>query len=190
MPSPLVILAHSPGAETHARRIADDLGALGFAVSTGPARRTHAARISAAHRVVVLWSRAARGTPALRAAARTAKANGKLVGIALDAAPPPVGRAAQAPRTRAAWRQLLALPDVKPAARFQPRLPPHNRTARARFGRQQVIVRPPPRDTVGVRTFFAVALVALAVGAEAYAVNPSVADTVSDLVARVRALAP
>jgi len=102
-----VLLAFPDTAAPQAQRVASQLGALGYEVGVlkPKARRT-------TEKVVMLWSRAAWGTPALRAAARRAHAAGKLVCIRLDAAPPPISgaRVSTLPRgraDRAKWRQLL-----------------------------------------------------------------------------------
>lgn len=102
-----VLLAFDQSAAPHAQRIASKLGALGYEVGVLGERSQ-----ARGDKVVMLWSRAAWGTPALRAAARRAHAAGKLVCIRLDAAPPPVRgvKLAGLPRGRAdqgAWRRLL-----------------------------------------------------------------------------------
>lgn len=100
-----VVLAHAASAEVEARAAAARLAALGYDVST----QTKGAAFQRAHKVVVLWSRAAWGTPALRAVARRALAKGKLVCVPLDAAPPPVQSARGMRLTDdAAWRRLLS----------------------------------------------------------------------------------
>lgn len=108
-----ILLAYPETAASEAQSVATKLGALGYEVGRlGPRAR--------GDKVVMLWSRAAWGTPALRAAARRAHAAGKLVCIRLDAAPPPVGgtRLARLPRGRAdnaTWRKLLH-PKAQPLA--------------------------------------------------------------------------
>lgn len=95
-------LAHPRNAERQAQIVAEELRALGYAVSKRAPR-------GGAQKVVMLWSRAAWGTPALRAAARKAHAAGKLVCIRLDRAPPPVHGAMSAKLTnQLKWRRLLA----------------------------------------------------------------------------------
>lgn len=121
----LVVLAHAPGADAHAERIAAQLAALGYTIDrdvTGPgvnAARARARRIAAAHLYVVLWSREAAKAPALRAAAKHALRAGKLASVRLDKTSPPVGGAdaIALPRGRAqarAWRRLLE--QAAPAA--------------------------------------------------------------------------
>lgn len=118
-----ILLAHPRGAEAQARGVAAELRALGYEVSN----YAPGAKRAAADKVVMLWSRAARGTPALRAAARKARATGSLVCLRLDSAPPPVGASRSARLTKdVAWRRLLS-PKARAAA------PPASSPARARI---------------------------------------------------------
>ncbi|MEQ1491574.1 MAG: hypothetical protein ABL932_13600, partial [Terricaulis sp.] len=80
-----ILIAHPRGAETQARGVAAELRALGYEVRdyTPGAKRVGT-------KLVMLWSREALGTPALRAAARKACATGSRVCVRLDNAPPPV----------------------------------------------------------------------------------------------------
>lgn len=110
---PLVLLAHAPGARALADDVSAQLEALGYAVDALPqARGARAASLAGAHRLVLLWSRQAARTPALRAAAK--RAGDKLLCIRLDDAHPPAALGARAialPRGRHAadvWRRLLA----------------------------------------------------------------------------------
>lgn len=99
-----ILLAHPRGAEVQARAVAAELRALGYEVSDYAA----GSRGDGTDKLVLLWSRAAWGTPALRAAARKARMAGSLVCVRLDNAPPPVESARSARLTkRMAWRQLL-----------------------------------------------------------------------------------
>lgn len=113
-----IVLAYSDDAAAQARDIAAKLGALGYTVGAlGPKAR--------GDKVLMLWSRAAWGTPALRAAARRAHAAGKLVCIGLDSAPPPIrgAKLSRLPRGRAhpdAWRRLLH-PKPQPLAITSPK---------------------------------------------------------------------
>ena len=111
MSEPVVILAPNANALKHARRVAGDLSKLGFQVA-GCDGRISGAEVDQAHKVVLLWSGGQARGPALRAAARRAKANGKLVTVRIDATRPPkeAGRAAKLPRgkqTTRAWQRLL-----------------------------------------------------------------------------------
>ncbi|WP_167755493.1 hypothetical protein [Vitreimonas flagellata] len=111
MSDPVVILAPNANALKHARRVAGDLSKLGFQVAGCDGRIT-GAEVDQAHKVVLLWSGGQARGPALRAAARRAKANGKLVTVRLDATRPPkeAGRALKLPRgkqTTRAWQRLL-----------------------------------------------------------------------------------
>lgn len=115
----VAILASDAQAENQAKHVAVKLAALGFdvrRVSEKKRDRKQAAAVERAQKLVVIWSRAARGTPALRAAARRAHETGKLVSVSVGAAPPPVsGRSIAPPRQSAAWRGVLTttrpLPD-------------------------------------------------------------------------------
>lgn len=111
MSEPVVILAPNSAALKHARRVAGDLSKLGFQVA-GCDGRISGAEVDQAHKVVLLWSGGQARGPALRAAARRAKANGTLVTVRLDGTRPPkeAGRAAKLPRgkqTTRAWQRLL-----------------------------------------------------------------------------------
>ncbi|MEZ5959797.1 MAG: hypothetical protein R3C30_05145 [Hyphomonadaceae bacterium] len=109
-----VVLVHSANAGAQARSVANHLAALGYDVST----HTKRAALQRADKVVVLWSREARGTPSLRAVARLAQAGGKLVCVRLDTAPPPVEGAPNVRLAdRIAWRRILsARANAKPVA--------------------------------------------------------------------------
>jgi hypothetical protein len=172
-----ILLAHPNGAVTHARTVTAQLEALGYEVGA----LTPRTRRTGAHKVVMLWSRAAWGTPALRTAARRAHAAGKLVCIRLDSAPPPVqGARGVQLKKGVAWRRLLSA-KARPAAVA-------TRPARARIStaRARRIAR--PTETVGtdMRVYsesssraFAVVLAVLLVGAVglgvAYTRYPAVA---------------
>lgn len=111
MSEPIVILAPNAHALKHARRVASDLSKLGFQVG-GSDGRLPGAQLDKAHKVVLLWSGGAARAPALKAAARRAKAKGKLVTVRIDSTRPPAeaGRAVTMPRgrqTTRAWRRLL-----------------------------------------------------------------------------------
>ncbi len=171
-----ILLAHPNGAVTHARTVTAQLEALGYEVGALTPRTQRDAR-----KVVMLWSRAAWGTPALRTAARRAHAAGKLVCIRLDSAPPPVqGARGVQLKKGVTWRRLLSA-KARPAAVA-------TRPARARIStaRARRIAR--PAETVGtdMRVYsesssraFAVVLAVLLVGAVglgvAYTRYPAVA---------------
>lgn len=128
MPTP-ILLAHPRGAEAQARGVAAELKALGYEVRDYTPR----AQRSGAHKVVLLWSRAAWGTPALRAAARQARATGSLVCVRLDRAPPPVEGAHLLPlkRSQQRWRRALSgSPRATPTR--APATPAPRTTQRAR----------------------------------------------------------
>jgi hypothetical protein len=116
MSPPLVLLAHAPSAEEHAAEIAVQLAALGYAVDALPdAPRARNARLNAAHRLIILWSRDAATAPGLRAVARMARAANKLACVRLDGARPPPGVCSKIsirlPRGRTqnrAWQRLLS----------------------------------------------------------------------------------
>lgn len=181
----VAVLAGNHTAQAQAKRVAAELAALGFAVDPvlDPAlKRQQAARLERARKVVLVWSRAARGTPALRAAARRARANGKLVCVTVDAAPPPVGgRAVALPRDRAAWRRILNAKKktqptpkpVKPAPRPKRARPRAERTPSPPASQAAVAAAPKtaPRRSSGasaIRVLTALALVTLAAGSETY----------------------
>lgn len=184
MASPLVVLAHEPSAARHAQRITSDLKALGFKVGESVGTTVghkQAAKLNSAHRVVMLWTRAAWRAPALRAAAQRAKAKGKLVCVVLDAAPPPAaGQAVRlSPRGRLAWRRLLrsggtAAQAKAPMTRLsmQPRQKRTPRpTLKAIAAAPAVVAHKPAMRAVGapmLAALTALALVVLAAGAEAY----------------------
>lgn len=207
MSPPLLILASGPRANAQASKVAADLSALGFNVTPASLRRAKAAKIETAHKVVLLWSRAARGTPALRAAAQRAKAKGKLVCVALDAAPPPLGAKAQKlPRQRLAWRRLLGSKHRAVVAPLklapQPLRPQRaKRIARAAMSAPQAkattAARPAPKPQQPragsmVALLFgsvtALALVLLAGVAEAYASDASFAARVDAWVQNAKTL--
>lgn len=112
---------------------------LGYEVAnyTPGVKRTNADKI------VMLWSRAAWGTPALRAAARKARATGSLVCVRLDNARPPVesGRSARLTKD-VAWRRLLST-KARPLA--SPAISP----ARARIYTARAKRMARPAQTVG-----------------------------------------
>lgn len=100
-----ILIAHPRGAETQARGVAAELRALGYEVKdyTPGAKRVGT-------KLVMLWSREAWGTPALRAAARKARATGSLVCVRLDNAPPPLEGARSTRLSKdVAWRRLLSM---------------------------------------------------------------------------------
>lgn len=134
-----ILLAHPRGAEAQARGVAAELKALGYDVKNYSPRGRRAGN----EKVVMLWSRAAWGTPALRAAARKARATGSLVCVRLDSAPPPVeGARSTRLAKRVAWRRLLSAQASAPAAAA-------HRPARARLytARAKRVAR--PAETVG-----------------------------------------
>jgi len=90
MTSPLVLLAHAPSVGDRAAEVRALLASLGYEVGELPgSKRGRIAKIEAAHRLVLLWSRDAGRSPTLRAAAKQASAAGKLACVRLDAAIPP-----------------------------------------------------------------------------------------------------
>lgn len=133
MPS-RVLLAFADDTQDQARAIGAQLSALGYRVGALPAR----GKPAQADRIVMVWSRAAWGTPALRAAVQRAQAAGKLVCVSTEGAPPPLGaRAAKLPRGRAQRKELSKL--LRPRARV---VEPNPVTAR---------VRPLPKKRPAVR---------------------------------------
>jgi hypothetical protein len=202
MPSPLVVLAHAPEADAVAQQVTDELAALGYAVNrtaAGALKRSWAAKIETAHRVVVLWSRKARPTPALRAAVRRASARGTLVCVSLDAAPAPAGakRITPLPRNGAAWRHALIR---KPAVATTKKTPAktalrRNRRAHAVHGGgsvEAIATRAPASRSAPISGFLATVLVfGAAVGIGLYQANPGFAASVNALIgqAQTQALA-
>lgn len=201
MPS-RVSLAFAKGAERQARDISAQLSALGYEVGPISARGKKAA----SGKVVMVWSRAALGAPALRAAARKAHAAGKLVCIRADSAPPPVHGAPGAKLTnKLKWRALLAA-KARPAPASETR-PGRARIHTARAKR--VKARAPSRDarpgaaeTVGtdMRIYsesssraFAIVLAVLLIGAVglgvAYTRYPQVAAPIDSAAAAAYAQA-
>ncbi|MEQ1810709.1 MAG: hypothetical protein ABL889_12335 [Terricaulis sp.] len=107
-----ILIAHPRGAEIQARGVAAELRALGYEVGD----YVPGAKRAGTDKVVMLWSRAAWGTPALQAAARKARATGSLVCVRLDSAPAPVvGAVSTRLAKRVAWRRLLST-KARPAA--------------------------------------------------------------------------
>jgi len=105
MPS-RVLLAFADDTQDQARAIGAQLSALGYRVGALPAR----GKPAKADRIVMVWSRAAWGTPALRAAVQRARAAGKLVCVSTKGAPPPLGaRVAKLPRGRSQRKELSKL---------------------------------------------------------------------------------
>jgi len=134
-----VLLAHPPGAEALARGVAAELKALGYDVKNYAPNEPRTGN----EKVVLLWSRAAWGTPALRAAARKAKATGSLVCVRLDSAPPPlVGAHSARLGKRVAWRRLLNTKPSAPVAAV-------NRPVRARLYTARAKRAARPEETVG-----------------------------------------
>lgn len=191
MTSPRVVLAHDPSAARHAKRITADLTALGFKVdeSVGPTiRHRQAAKLNSAHRVVMLWTRAAWRAPALRAAAQRAKAKGKLVCVALEAAPPPAaGRVVKlSPRGRLAWRRFLSAKGAIVQKLTQARRTAPARAKRPpRLARNVILATPTTKHApraVGapmLAALTAFALIVFAAGAEAYARDAAFAQKIN-----------
>ncbi|MEQ1493634.1 MAG: hypothetical protein ABL932_24125 [Terricaulis sp.] len=134
-----ILIAHPRGAETQARGVAAELRALGYEVS----KYAPSAKRTGTDKVVMLWSREAWGTPALRVAARKARSTGSLVCVRLDNAPPPVEGARSTRLSKdVAWRRLLstkASPTAAPA--------PTPARARISTARAKRVAR--PAQTVG-----------------------------------------
>jgi hypothetical protein len=197
MPSPVVVLAHAPEADAVARRVTDELAALGYAVDcagAGKMRRAEAAKIESARHVVVLWSRAARGTPALRAAVRRASARGTLVCVSLDAAPPPAGakRVTRLPKSGAAWRSALVRKRPAQIVKKARAKPPPQRTRRTATthggGSVQAIATPTPVRSAPILGFLATVLVfGAAVGTGLYQTDASFAAKVNALAGQAQA---
>lgn len=131
---PSILLAHPPNAAAQARAVAAQLTALGYEVEAHRGRGPH----PRGRKVVLLWSRQAWGTPALRAVARQAHATGSLVCVRLDAAPPPVEGAPSTRLTKhVAWRRLLsAKPRTNASAPSVARRAMHQTTRAKRPMRQ------------------------------------------------------
>ena len=195
MPQPSVVLIHPPESESAATRIADQLLKLGYPVQRAGAdvKRARAAKIETAGRVVVLWSRAARGTPALRAAVRRARARGTLVCVALDAAPPPGGAkyVARLPRNGAAWRGALS--EKKRPLQAQKMARALSRPQRARRttngdGSVEATANHVAPRSAPILGFLATILVfGAAVGAGLYQTDPGFAAKVNALTAQAQA---
>jgi hypothetical protein len=135
-----ILLAHPRGAEAQARGVAAELRELGYEVKN----YAPGAKRVRTDKVVMLWSRAAWGTPALRAAARKARATGSLVCVRLDSAPPPVESARSARLTKdVAWRRLLST-KARPVAPA-----PASRPARARIHTARAKRMARPTETAG-----------------------------------------
>jgi len=201
MPPP-ILLAHAHSAAPQAQAIAAQLKALGYDVTDLASRGPR----TGGHKVVLLWSRQAVATPALRAVARKAQASGSLVCIRLDDAPPPVDtRSVRLPRGSAparTWRRLLvASPRPKPAAPSGP-IRAKIQTARAkRIARPAESVGTEMRHSESSSRTFAIALtfflVSVAAVSVAYSRYPQVAAPIDSAAAaayaqasRVAALAP
>jgi hypothetical protein len=174
-----IVLAHAADGEALALRVDAALARAGFHVKRVGAqigRRMQATTLESAHRVVVIWSRAARSSPALRAAVRRARARGTLLCVPLDSAPPPAGAKLlrRMPQSGAAWRTEL---DVGRARENAPSQRASIRPARARRDpalkiTQEVKMTPPPkarrrRRASGLALVTALVLIAAAFGSEA-----------------------
>jgi len=196
MPPP-ILLAHAHSAAPQAQAIAAQLKALGYDVTDLASRRPR----TGGHKVVLLWSRQAVATPALRAVARKARAAGSLVCIRLDGAPPPVDtRSVRLPPGAAparTWRRLLvASPRPRPVSSGTTRTRLY--TARAkRVARPTVSVPTETPRSKTSRTFsiaLALVLVSGAAMSEAYTRYPHVAAAIDGAAAaaasRIAALAP
>lgn len=134
-----ILISYPRGAETQARGVAAELRSLGYEVSD----YTPGARRAGKDKVVMLWSRAAWGTPALRAAARKARPTGSLVFVRLDSATPPGEAAPSARLTKhMAWRRLLG-------ARARPIATPPSAPARARIHTARAKRATRPAQTAG-----------------------------------------
>lgn len=189
---PRILLAHPLSAQPHARDVAARLEKLGYQVQACTPRAQRGDR----HKVVMLWSRAAQGTPALRAAARKAHAAGKLVCIRLDSAPPPVHGAPMLPLKRTgAWRQALR-------AKPRPAAGATTRPVRARLytARAKRVARPIQTVGTDMRLYsasssrtFAIVLSLCLIGAAAlglaYGRYPQVAASIDGAAAAVYAQA-
>jgi hypothetical protein len=110
-----IILAHAPDAKTRAAALAAALQRAGYEVALqSPGDGRAGADLSEVKRYVLLWSTAATRLPALRIAARAAKAQGKLALARLDrAAPPPglppaINLSGWRGKDTRAWRAFLA----------------------------------------------------------------------------------
>lgn len=134
-----ILIAHPRGAEAQAHAVAAELRALGYDVKN----YTPGAKRLGPGKVVMLWSREAWGTPALRAAARKARATGSLVCVRLDNAPPPVegGRSTRLSKD-VAWRRLLGT-NARPTSASAPAL------TRARISTARAKRMARPAQTVG-----------------------------------------
>jgi hypothetical protein len=194
MPSSIVVLASDRLADAAIDRISADLSKLGFNVDRAKpdtAGRSAAAKIEAAHRVIMLWSRAAaRGTPALRAALRRARAKGTLVCVGSNA-PPSLAcakRVARVPLTGAAWRGALLRPQPMAAAgkRTPARKPPIRARRKITAGGDKrvdaIATQATPSRSAPILGFFATILVfAAAVSAGMYQTDAGFAAKVNTL---------
>jgi hypothetical protein len=179
-----------------ANTAASRLAATGQKVrKAGDVTRTQLAK---ARKVIVVWSRSARGSPALRAAAQQAKARGKLVCVRLDAALPPAELGGQravrlppGPLQDVAWRRLMN--PVRRPITAPTRLVKTRPSTRRATRRRANAAPPSPARTAHVSatprqgarllaSLAALALIVLAAGAEAYARD-------ADFAARVKAFA-
>lgn len=134
-----ILIAHPRGAETQAHGVASELRSLGYEVSD----YTPGAKRAGSDKIVMLWSRAAWGTPALRAAARKARATGSLVCVRLDNAPSPVEGVRSARLSKdVAWRRLLS-------TKARPISAPAPTPARARISTARAKRAARPTQTVG-----------------------------------------
>ncbi|MBI1188095.1 MAG: hypothetical protein GC206_12340 [Alphaproteobacteria bacterium] len=124
-----ILVAHAPAAKKRAAVVIDELAALGYRIEAASVttlaphrRKALAGAVAEAGAVVVLWSKDAAETPALRAAADRAQAAGKLALARLDAATPPLGlRAVDLSAWKGfagakAWKRLLASLPTAPAS--------------------------------------------------------------------------
>ena len=195
----VIVLAHEPEAGAAANAVRSELATLGYAVdprvdgASPRLKRSQAAKIEMAHRVIFLWSRAARRMPALRAAARRASARGILVCVSLDLAMPPPGakRIMRLPRG-AAWRGALARKRPIEAPKVARMHPPLRRTSReaARHGAGLVeaIATPkrPPRSAPILGFLATVFVFGAAVGAGLYQVDGAFAAKINAFVGQAR----
>lgn len=174
-----VLLAFADDTQDQARAIGAQLSALGYRVDALSAKRKPART----DKVVMVWSRAAWGTPALRAAVQRARAAGKLVCVSTEGAPPPLGtRVAKLPRGRAQRKELskllrprrAAVEPAQAAARVRPA--PKQRRAVRKMVRVETIEMPAkPTSSRTFAVLFALTIAAFVGAGVAYTRAPAFA---------------
>jgi hypothetical protein len=179
----IVLLAPSTVSQKHAARLSADLAALGVRVGRSDGRRVANSELDAADKVVLLWTKGSPRGSALRATARRARAEGKLICARLDGAKPPkdIGRGIAAPRGRHAARAWLKLIGAQQAA-VPPSPTPRKAAAATAASKPATIVGAAQAAKGGggmLMGIGAFVVLAIGAGAAAYVLVPGLSDNVN-----------